>query len=175
MKYILALIALAPLALHAQGARPSGSSTQDGGGGSGLRQEAPVVTNRTRGDADFPVFGDDSSEFALDGECDDPRFDGVRGPDPVLLSDDRFTDATDCREAFEDGSMRIAEGEYDGTDALPDFGDDSGNYTNDDECDDPRFIGAGMTATTLIEDDVRADATDCREAWERGDLTWRTE
>lgn len=52
-----------------------------------------------------------------------------------------------------------------------DFGDDSGAYSNDGECDDPRFEGPGMTNTPLLDDDIRADATDCRAAYERGELT----
>ena len=54
-----------------------------------------------------------------------------------------------------------------------DFGDDSGTWANDDECDDPRFEGRGMTDTVLLDDDIRHDATDCREAYERGELTLR--
>ena len=121
-----------------------------------------------------PVFGDDSGAYPNDGECDDPRFTG-EGMASTLSSGQRFADATDCSAFWNAGGLRLADGEYDGSGAAPDFGDDSGNYTNDDECDDPRFTGAGMTATRLIEADVRADATDCRSAWDRGDLSWRTE
>lgn len=53
---------------------------------------------------------------------------------------------------------------------APEFGDDSGAYARDGECDDPRFGGPGMTRTTLLEEDVRADATDCRAAWEAGQV-----
>jgi hypothetical protein len=51
-----------------------------------------------------------------------------------------------------------------------DFGDDASRWSNDGECDDPRFQGPGMTATPLLEDDILHDATDCREAFERGEL-----
>ncbi|MHA7818845.1 MAG: hypothetical protein ACX930_04265 [Erythrobacter sp.] len=51
-----------------------------------------------------------------------------------------------------------------------DFGDDSGEWTHDGECDDPRFRGPGMTPAPVIDEDRFADATDCREAYERGDL-----
>ena len=34
------------------------------------------------------------------------------------------------------------------------FGDDTGSYANDGECDDPRFSGPGMTGTALLSDDV---------------------
>jgi hypothetical protein len=45
-------------------------------------------------------FGDDSSEWSFDGECDDPRFEG-RGMASALLDEDRFRDATDCRKLLE--------------------------------------------------------------------------
>lgn len=51
-----------------------------------------------------------------------------------------------------------------------DFGDDSGDWTHDGECDDPRFRGPGMTSAPVVEEDRFADASDCREAYERGDL-----
>ncbi|MEO1222315.1 MAG: hypothetical protein AAFY42_13380 [Pseudomonadota bacterium] len=50
------------------------------------------------------------------------------------------------------------------------FGDDSGDFTHDGECDDPRFKGPGMTPTPLMDDDRLADATDCRDAYNRGEL-----
>ncbi len=49
------------------------------------------------------------------------------------------------------------------------FGDDSGNYVRDGECDDRRFFGTGM-ATTLDWEDLGRDATDCRAAYERGQI-----
>lgn len=54
-----------------------------------------------------------------------------------------------------------------------DFGDDSSRWSNDNECDDSRFEGAGMTATPLLEEDIGHDATDCRTAYEAGNLTLR--
>ncbi|MDN3645738.1 hypothetical protein QWY75_05910 [Pontixanthobacter aestiaquae] len=53
-----------------------------------------------------------------------------------------------------------------------DFGDDTGRYANDGECDDSRFSGSGMTSTVLLESDVATDASDCRAAYERGDLAF---
>lgn len=47
------------------------------------------------------------------------------------------------------------------------FGDDSSEWANDDECDDPRFQGQGM-AGGLTDVDLRHDATDCRDLFERG-------
>ena len=54
--------------------------------------------------------------------------------------------------------------------SMPDFGSDSGDYANDGECDDPRFAGDGMTGTLLLDEDIKADATDCKEAWSSGTL-----
>ncbi len=54
-----------------------------------------------------------------------------------------------------------------------DFGDDSGDWANDNECDDSRFEGPGMTTTPLLEEDIGHDATDCRTAYEAGRLTLR--
>ena len=56
-----------------------------------------------------------------------------------------------------------------------DFGDDSGQWSNDGECDDPRFEGPGMTTTPLLDSDIRADATDCRTAFKAGMLTLRSD
>ena len=54
--------------------------------------------------------------------------------------------------------------------ASVDFGDDSSEWANDGECDDPRFAGPGMTSTMLLDDDIGHDASDCRSAYEAGEL-----
>jgi hypothetical protein len=41
-------------------------------------------------------YGNDSSTWAFDNECDDPRFYGP-GTATILLDSDMFRDATDCR------------------------------------------------------------------------------
>lgn len=51
-----------------------------------------------------------------------------------------------------------------------DFGDDASTWAHDGECDDKRFTGPGMTATMLLDDDIGHDASDCRAAFEAGDL-----
>lgn len=53
-----------------------------------------------------PVFGDDQSMWANDGECDDPRFVGP-GMASVLIDDDKFHDATDCRKLYISGSISL--------------------------------------------------------------------
>ncbi len=56
-----------------------------------------------------PDFGDDASEFAGDGECDDSRFEG-EGAATTLLDDDLSHDATDCRTRFGQGQIAVREG-----------------------------------------------------------------
>ena len=48
---------------------------------------------------------------------------------------------------------------------TPNFGDDSGRFSKDGECDDMRFDGPGMTDNLLIDSDIFHDATDCRAAF----------
>ncbi|NGP16576.1 hypothetical protein [Devosia aurantiaca] len=118
-------------------------------------------------------FGDDTSEWSKDGECDDPRFTGA-GMASELEDADILKDATDCRTAFEAGTITlveapVAETVAPATTAAPeiDFGDDTSNWANDGECDDPRFTGSKM-AVELEDVDIRKDATDCRTAFEAG-------
>lgn len=53
-----------------------------------------------------PDFGDNTSEWANDGECDDPRFEGP-GVADVLLDEDRGHDAADCRKLFDAGRITL--------------------------------------------------------------------
>jgi hypothetical protein len=105
-----------------------------------------------RGNVDF---GDDTSEWARDGECDDPRFEG-EGSAETLLDEDNGHDATDCRSLLEAGRIALR-----GAAGAIDFGDDSSEWARDGECDDPRFEGEG-SASTLLDADAYHDATDCR-------------
>ncbi len=67
-----------------------------------------------------------------------------------------------------DGSGNpVIVGYYNGT---VDFGDDSGDYAKDGECDDLRFKGSGMTNTGLIAADIMHDASDCRAAFKAGKI-----
>jgi hypothetical protein len=111
-------------------------------------------------------FGDDSSRYANDGECDDPRFEGPGAADELLESD-RGHDATDCRERYEAGEITLR------ADAI-NYGDDASRYAKDGECDDPRFQGAG-SASELVEADRGHDATDCRELLATGRVTLRSD
>ncbi|SEQ25854.1 hypothetical protein SAMN05428969_2440 [Devosia sp. YR412] len=139
------------------------------------------TTASTSADSDID-FGDDSSHWANDGECDDPRFAGT-GSAQELEDVDIAKDATDCRTAFEAGTVTLAgEGDIptspsDIAIATPinaiNFGDDSSEWANDGECDDPRFTGTG-SADELLDADISKDATDCRAAYEAGTVTLAT-
>lgn len=56
--------------------------------------------------------------------------------------------------------------------AQPDFGDNTSRWSNDGECDDPRFEGEGA-ADTLLEADNGHDATDCSKLFAAGKITSR--
>ena len=114
-------------------------------------------------------FGDNSSEWANDGECDDERFTGPGMTGTPLLDSDVRHDASDCRAAFRAGRLTLKTTR---TSKII-WGDDNGDWANDGECDDMRFTGSGMTSTPLLEDDVKHDATDCRMAYEAGNLELR--
>ena len=51
---------------------------------------------------------------------------------------------------------------------APNFGDDASRWAKDNECDDPRFEGEGMSPGLSLDDDIGHDATDCRAAWRGG-------
>ena len=56
------------------------------------------------------MWGDDSSKFSKDGECDDKRFTGAGMTDTPLLDSDIKHDATDCRAAFSQGRLTLGGG-----------------------------------------------------------------
>ena len=116
---------------------------------------------------DGPIdFGVDDLNFGnFDGECDDPRFvgDGMSEPTWTSLAGG---DASDCRTLFEAGTIRPREP---GDTAGLDFGDDSGEWANDGECDDPSFHGPG-TSGVYSEEHLLADASDCRDAFAAGTI-----
>jgi hypothetical protein len=112
--------------------------------------------------AQDPVFGSNESQWSNDGECDDRRF---AGPGMAVDLDiaNIGKDATDCTDLFASGSLTL----WDATAATQatqcaalNFGDDSGEYPNDGECDDPRFEGIGE-ASQINTDNLFKDATDC--------------
>lgn len=119
-------------------------------------------------------FGDDSGEYARDGECDDPRFAG-EGMATSLSTEHVLQDASDCRRLFGTGGVRLVrqKGEASVAEcAAIGFGDNSSRWANDGECDDPRFTGARM-ADVLVPEDLRADANDCQKLCLAGEIWLR--
>jgi hypothetical protein len=125
-------------------------------------------------------FGDDTSKYSRDGECDDMRFGGEGMTDTPLLNSDIRHDASDCRSAFNQGRLTYKGEDVSATPTSTGYaesgvnhiiwGDDSSKYSRDGECDDKRFSGAGMTDTPLLDSDIKHDATDCRSAYNQGRL-----
>ena len=128
-------------------------------------------------------FGDDASRFAKDGECDDMRFSGAGMTDTTLIDSDIRHDATDCRTAYNQGRLTYQGGRRASAPSSGSYadsgvnhiiwGDDASKYSKDGECDDKRFVGAGMTSTPLLDSDIKHDATDCRAAYNQGRLQLR--
>ena len=104
---------------------------------------------------------DGAGEWALDGICHDPRFEGSAAVD----SRSEGRDATDCRALVDLGVVRVP-------DMESVFGDDSGDFAHDGECDDPFFHGEGM-ASILLNEDRGRDASDCRALYDSGNIRLR--
>lgn len=124
-------------------------------------------------------FGDDQSRWSNDGLCDDPRFEGGGMTQTPLLDTDIGHDASDCRAAYTAGQIGVI-GSTAPTKGSPapvgfrvldgiNFGDDSGDWSSDGECDDRRFIGPSM-ASDLSWDHVGRDASDCMGAYQKGNV-----
>jgi hypothetical protein len=130
-----------------------------------------------------PDFGDDNGKYSRDGECDDMRFEGAGMTSTPLLDEDIKHDASDCRSAFNQGRLTfkgdnvseatLASSVDAGQISRIQWGDDNGDFSNDGECDDKRFEGAGMTSTPLLDSDIKHDASDCRSAFQQGRLALR--
>ncbi len=74
----------------------------------GHRNGAPVAsTTPARRDSSRIQWGNDTSKYAKDGECDDKRFSGAGMTTTPLLDSDISHDATDCRAAFEAGRLEL--------------------------------------------------------------------
>ena len=101
-------------------------------------------------------FGGNGSEFAYDGECDDPRFDVAGTSDLAIVGND----AVDCFKAYSEGARPRPTSD---PDVRYRFGDNDSAFAYDGECDDPRFTGPGMVRNPN-RGDIGDDATDCAEA-----------
>jgi len=114
-------------------------------------------------------FGDNASDYANDGECDDRRFKGP-GMAAELGWADVTHDADDCRAAMAAGEVTlwIQSEAVAATDcAAIDYGSNASSYSDDGVCDDPRFEGWGAAEISLSEDEG-TDANDCRRLCEFG-------
>lgn len=128
-----------------------------------------VLKERTVVDGYY--FGNDSSFYAKDGECDDPRFQG-RGMGAKPTRSGIESDATDCIALWKSKRITPAEKlDVNGFLILEGivFGDDSGSYANDNECDDPGFFGRGVSEGASSEN-AGKDKTDCLAAYQAGSV-----
>ena len=102
-------------------------------------------------DSTAVTFGENTSDYANNEECDDPRFIGPSMAE-ILLDDDEMRDSADCQAMFEAGTIVLKTGAeaqpvidttvYTSTiDPTIDFGDNTSEYKDNGECDDPRFTG----------------------------------
>ena len=110
-------------------------------------------------------YGDNSSEWSNDGECDDRRFKGPgMSNSSGFLAEDIGHDADDCKEQYDLGRITVwleSQAQAATQCSAIDFGDDSSDWSNDGECDDMRFEGRG-SANSVVPDDTGKDANDCR-------------
>lgn len=118
-------------------------------------------------------LGDNSGEWAEDGQCDDVRFTG-RGMANILITDSIGKDAADCSAALNAGTISVSPMHA----PPPDdkailYGDDSSRFASDGECDDIRFVSNRSASMVYIAEDIGRDASDCRAAYEAGDVTWQ--
>lgn len=123
--------------------------------------------------ADIFAMGNDSGDYPNDGECDDVRFQG-EGMATVLNTDWIGLDASDCQQLLDAG--RIEPNPLFNTpasDADINYGDDTGEYPNDGECDDIRFTGDYASEYIFVPESIGTDATDCRNAVESGEARWQ--
>ena len=128
------------------------------GGGTAPAATVPTLLSR------LIDFGDDTSEYARDNECDDVRFDGP-GMASGLVLRNRGRDGADCRRLYREGRIHLFGVDLDS--GYVDFGDDASSYSRDGECDDPRFGGSGMDVLPVRRDRGH-DATDCRRLYNAG-------
>ncbi|MDR0780730.1 MAG: hypothetical protein LBF16_08560, partial [Pseudomonadales bacterium] len=119
-------------------------------------------------------FGDDTSGQAHNGKCDDPRFSGP-GSAAVLIEQNAYRDASDCRDLYQRGQIQTANGKS--ARSTPgavnaksrSFGDDASRWARNGECDDPRFSGPGA-ARKLAQVDRFHAATDCSSLYRSGGI-----
>lgn len=103
-------------------------------------------------------WGDNTGDYANDSACDDARFHSD-GDDWSYQRNHVLHDANDCRSLYEAGEITL----------YLDFGNNSGEYADDNTCDDNRFTGEGRSILTT-DSHVKRDAADCIAAYRAGRL-----
>ena len=104
------------------------------------------------------AWGDDSGNYANDEACDDGRF-HEDGDAWSYQRNHVLKDATDCRTQYEAGNITL----------YLDFGSNTGDYVNDNTCDDNRFTGEGRSILQT-DSQVKRDADDCIAAYQAGTI-----
>jgi hypothetical protein len=74
----------------------------------GMPMKMPMAPQPVAPQPAFIDFGANTSRWAFDGECDDPRFAGPGAAD-VLVLEDTLADAADCEAAFRMGTITLME------------------------------------------------------------------
>lgn len=103
-------------------------------------------------------WGDDTGDYANDQACDDARF-HEDGDSWTYQREHVLHDATDCRSLYDEGSITL----------YLDFGNNSGEYADDNTCDDNRFTGPGRSILTT-DSHVKRDSADCIVAYQQDRL-----
>ncbi|MDO6592070.1 MULTISPECIES: hypothetical protein [Rhodobacterales] len=114
-------------------------------------------------------LGDNSSEYANDNECDDPRFKG-EGMASVLSQENTGRDASDCGRMLTAGliaQVRSKEQSSPAECSEIDFGLNRNDWARNGVCDDPRFTGPGVDEV-LRQEELLRDASDCRRLCNAG-------
>lgn len=132
------------------------------------REWASIDTGLERGAASNGIavdssgvdFGDDLSQWANDGECDDPRFSGDSAAS-TLLDSDRFHDASDCRALLEAGRVQLAGGAGSGSDGDEGVLQRGTLASDDDELEGFGYVDSytfeGVAGQTAVIDLQSAD------------------
>jgi len=152
----------------------------------GIFTAAPMDTTLVVQAPDGRVYCNDDSDYLGSGAAGLAISPAVDGSYKVWVGTHHAGNATDANETSARATLAITE--YGapmwltlnleaGYDSLLmdmvnndiEFGDDSGEWANDGECDDPRFIGPGMTMMPPF-DHERRDASDCRVLFGLGEI-----
>ncbi len=122
------------------------------------KEEAASEASTNDGEIDF---GNDTGDYANDGDCDDARF-FTDGEDWNYKRQHVMHDATDCRAKVDEGNLSL----------ILDFGDNSGEYADDGTCDDVRFEGEGRSILNT-DSHIKTDSADCIAAFQTGTISLR--